>query len=98
MKRHALIATLSLAASSATFAASCNNTALPETPSVPAASERNMNSMLNAQKEIKLYIDANKDYLKCVTSARQHNAIVDHIYAVADDYNVALREFRAAQN
>lgn len=98
MKRHALIAALSLSASCATFAASCNNAALPEAPSVPGVSERNTNSMLNAQKEIKLYIDASKDYLKCVSSAREHNAIVDNIYATAETYNVALREFRAGQN
>ncbi|BFM12906.1 hypothetical protein R50072_30590 [Simiduia litorea] len=52
--------------------------------------------MLSAQSEIKSYINAAKEHLKCVSSSRKHNALVDQIYAVADEYNTALQEFKAS--
>lgn len=94
MTRVSTIALL-LAASSA-FASTCDTAALPSAPSIPAATERDTASMLAAQESVKSYIGATKNYLKCVRSSRTHNALVDKVYAVADEYNSALQEFKAS--
>ena len=77
-------------------AATCDMSTAPAAPAVPAATERSTASMLSAQSEIKSYINAAKEHLKCVSSSRKHNALVDQIYAVADEYNTALQEFKAS--
>ncbi|AFU99097.1 hypothetical protein [Simiduia agarivorans] len=97
MKVRTLATTLLMTfAASATFAATCDNAALPAMPGIPAADERSFESMLAAQNDVKTYVTASKEYLKCVRSSSRHNALVDQIYAVADEYNTALAEFQAS--
>ena len=98
MNRNIMTATalvFSLATTSA-FAATCDNAAMPKAPGVPSATDRTFESMLAAQNDVRTYVTASKEYLKCVRSSSRHNALVDQIYAVADEYNTALAEFRAS--
>ena len=85
-----------LLSASSVFAATCDTAALPSTPSIPTANERDLATMLAAQENVKSYVSATRDYLKCVRSTSKHNALVDKVYAVADEYNTALQEFKAS--
>lgn len=82
--------------SNGAMAATCDASAAPAAPTIPADGERNVASMLSAQASVKSYVSASKEHLKCVRSSSKHNALVDQIYAVADEYNTALKEFRAS--
>lgn len=82
--------------SSASFANNCDSATLPAAPSIPAATERSTETMLATQDSVKSYVSASREYLKCVRSSRTHNAIVDQVYAIADEYNAALQEFKAS--
>lgn len=77
-------------------AATCDNAAIPAAPAIPEAQARSFESMLEAQNNVKSYVTASKEYLKCVRSSSRHNALVDQIYGVADKYNTALAEFKAS--
>lgn len=83
-------------AASTSFAATCDNAAMPAAPGIPAGEDRSFESMLAAQNDVKTYVTASKEYLKCVRSSSRHNALVDQVYAVADEYNTALAEFKAS--
>lgn len=88
-------AVLTLSATSV-FAATCDTSAMPAAPVVPAPAERTASSMYDAQNEVKSFVSASREHLKCVRSTSKHNALVDQVYAVADQYNTALQEFKSS--
>ncbi len=81
---------------SAALASNCDSVTQPAAPSIPAPTERSTAAMLSTQENVKSYVTATREYLKCVHSTRAHNALVDQVYAVAAEYNAALQEFKAS--
>ena len=82
--------------SSGAMAATCAASTAPAVPAIPADGERSMASMLSAQESVKSYVSASREHLKCIRSNSKHNALVDQVYAVAEEYNTALKEFKAS--
>lgn len=78
------------------FAASCGQSTMPKSPQIPAAEQRNANNMLEAQASVRSFVADSRKHLRCVNHTKQHNRLVDEVYAVADAYNEALQEFKAS--
>ncbi len=86
-----VVATLLLLTSAAAY--SCGDK--PEKPALPDAATAVTPQMIKAKNDVQAYIAAAEAYLKCGLPTKQHNAMVDEMKAVADDFNQVIRDFKA---
>ena len=78
---------------SANFAiAACDKPGKPELPDPETAVTP---QMIKAKNDVKAYLADAEKYLKCNLSNKQHNAMVDDMKGVADDFNVIVRSYKA---
>ncbi len=82
----------------------------PDTPAVPDGGSASQAEMVDGQKAVKSYMTAANDYLACLDEAikdavrksekaemnRAYNRAVDQMNEIADAFNRALRDFKAA--
>jgi hypothetical protein len=82
----------------------------PARPAVPDGGTASEAQMVDGQKAVKAYMAAANDYLACLDEAindavrksekkelnRSYNRTVDQMNAVAEAFNTALRDFKAA--
>lgn len=69
----------------------------PPVPSLPDPHLAVPADMVQAQREVRGYLAAQEQFLDCVQDPRRHNAAVDKMQAVADQYNQAVRAYKARQ-
>ena len=71
--------------------AACKEAVVPELPDPDTAV---MNDMLRAQAAVKQYLLRQEQYLSCVGDNFRHDAAVDKMHDVAEQYNNTARRYR----
>ncbi|WP_439135150.1 hypothetical protein [Pseudomaricurvus sp.] len=92
MKRKTLLLPALVFATFAPLSMACSK---PAAPSLPDPSSAVTPQMVKAKNDVKAFLDQAEVYLKCKISTGQHNAMVDEMKSVADDFNTIVREYKA---
>ena len=77
------------------FSASVWSCEPPARPDLPDPATAVTPQMVKAKNDVQAYMKAAEDYLGCGISNKKHNDMVDEMNAVADDFNKAVRDFKA---
>ncbi|MCV6615840.1 MAG: hypothetical protein OIF35_12775 [Cellvibrionaceae bacterium] len=86
-----IVITAAVFASQSSFA-SC---AEPAAPSLPNPDTAVTPEMVKAKKQVKQYMAEVDKYLSCKRlSTRQHNAMVDKMHSLANNFNDVIRAFK----
>ncbi|NIB40716.1 hypothetical protein HBA55_14035 [Pseudomaricurvus alkylphenolicus] len=67
----------------------------PSAPVLPDVNTAVTAQMVKAKNEVKAYMAAAQDYLSCVKSTADHNAMVDDMQKLADSFNSIVRQYKA---
>ncbi|MBU3070525.1 hypothetical protein KOI40_11880 [Aestuariicella sp. G3-2] len=91
MKRKTLLLPALAFAAFAPLSMACSK---PAAPSLPDPSSAVTPQMVKAKNDVKAFIDQAEAYLKCNISTNQHNAMVDEMKSVADNFNSIVRAYK----
>ncbi|MBB6521982.1 hypothetical protein [Pseudoteredinibacter isoporae] len=70
----------------------------PSQPNLPDPSTAVTPEMVKAKKEVKQYLADADRYLNCKRlNTRQHNAMVDKMQALANNFNQIIRQYKERQ-
>lgn len=92
MSRFTSLATAITFACFANLSIACDK---PNKPELPDPNSAVTPQMIKAKNDVKAYLAAAENYLKCNISTKQHNNMVDDMKAVADAFNVIVRAYKA---
>lgn len=67
----------------------------PAPPGIPDPSTAVLAEMVKAQKDVKKFIADAEVYLECEKDTGAYNAMVDTMKATGDNFNQAIRAFKA---
>ncbi len=67
----------------------------PSAPALPDPQTAVTPQMVKAKNDIKEFLSNAESYLKCNITTNQHNAMVDEMKSVADDFNEIIRAYKA---
>jgi hypothetical protein len=81
----------SMTASNSAFSM-CTEAAVPVLPDPDTAV---MSDILRAQDAVKQYLARQEKFLSCVSDSSRHNAAVDKMHEVADQYNNMARRYKS---
>ncbi len=72
-------------------ALACDRPAKPELPDPASAVTP---QMIKAKNDVKTFLAAAEVYLKCNITTKQHNAMVDEMHSIAEDFNKVVRAYK----
>ncbi len=88
-----LLVTIGLFSSS--LQAACD---APEAPELPDPETAVLAEMVKTQKDVKKYLAAGEDYLKCEKNTIKYNRMVDEMKVVGDSFNAGIKAFKERKN
>lgn len=92
MKRKTLLLPALVLATFAPLSMACSK---PAAPSLPDPASAVTPQMVKAKNDVKAFLDQAESFLKCNKTTSQHNAMVDEMKSVADDFNSIVRAYKA---
>jgi hypothetical protein len=72
----------------------CIEAAVPKLPDPDTAM---MSDIIRAQNAVKQYLARQEKYLSCVGSTNKHDAAVDKMHEIAEQYNTMSRRYKSRQ-
>jgi hypothetical protein len=69
----------------------CDRPPMPELPDPASAVTP---QMIKAKNDVKTFLAAAEVYLKCNITTKQHNAMVDEMHSIAENFNKVVRAYK----
>jgi hypothetical protein len=94
MKKRLLSALFVSSTLASSLSVACSDPGEP--PAIPDPTAAVTAQMVKANNEVKAYVQKTEEYLACANLPRsKHNKTLDDLKAFADEFNTAIRTFKA---